>query len=349
MKGFYADEDDSRIGIMLIVGAVFLLSFSDALIKYLSDGVSLWQLYLARSFIAVPLLLWLLLRHGGVKRLRPRSFRWVALRSALLITMWLCYYAALPLMPFSVAAVVFYTSPLFMALFSPLLLGEAVGAKGWAGILIGFCGVLVMLRPDGDAFSPALLLPLLAAVCYSLVSIVTRRYCHHERPVVLSLGLNLGFLIVGAGVSTLLALWPPSPSDVASHPFLLSGWQPLGLREWGLLIVLGLLIVVVSIAVARAYQAAPAPLVGAFDYGYLPFAGLWGLVLFAEVPDAATLTGMTLVAVAGMLVFQQSRIPARRYDWVADASLRTSESNLEEWRVIAPVVMTRKTPPAGEG
>ena len=131
------------LGVALIVGSVFLMSFGDALIKYNSASFTAWQIFALRSVITVPILLALMLLLAPREPLLPRSLRWVGLRSALMVLMWIAYYAALPLISLSAAAVAFYTAPLFMALLSRPLTGEPVGPREWLGIVLGFVG-----RPD---------------------------------------------------------------------------------------------------------------------------------------------------------------------------------------------------------
>ena len=298
--------ENAMLGAVLIVASVFLLSFADALVKYVSADFSLWQIYVARSLIAVPILAVLLLFGGAPATIRPKSPGWVFLRSMLLVLMWIAYYAALPVMSLSVAAVALYTTPLFIALFSALLIGEPVGPGRWGGIVIGFVGVLVILRPDTNAFSVAMLLPLVAAVSYALAAVVTRSKCLDERPLVLAFGLNLCLFGVGIIATGALALWTPSSPEALAHPFLLGRWTAMGAREWGYIALLAVLIVVVSTGVAKAYQSGPAAIVGTFDYAYLVFAVLWSFVIFSETPDGATITGMILIAVAGALVLGRS-------------------------------------------
>jgi drug/metabolite transporter (DMT)-like permease len=165
------------LGIGLVVGSVFLMSLGDALIKLESASFTAWQIFALRSAITVPILIALLLLLAPGEALRPRSLRWVALRSGLLVLMWIAYCAALPLISLSAAAVAFYTAPLFMALLSRPLAGEPVGPVRWLGIVLGFMGVLIVLRPGGETFSAAVLLPMLAAVFYALAAIITRARC----------------------------------------------------------------------------------------------------------------------------------------------------------------------------
>ncbi len=290
------------LGVVLIVASVFLMSFGDALIKYNSGSFTAWQIFALRSAVSVPILLLLLVFLAGPKTLRPRSLRWVGLRSLLMVLMWIAYYAALPLISLSAAAVAFYTAPLFIALLARFLTGEQVAPARWLGVVLGFVGVLVVLRPGGDAFSPAALLPVLAAFLYALSAIITRTKCAGERPLVLALGLNLGLLVAGLIASAALAIVPVPEAAVANHPFLLGHWATMGFRAWGFIGFLAVLMVLFATGVAMAYQIAPAALIGTFDYTYVVFAVVWSYVLFGERPDGTATAGLLLIGAAGILV-----------------------------------------------
>ena len=107
--------------------------------------------------------------------------------------------------------------------------------------------------------------------------------------------------IIGFGADTKLAF-----------PFLLGDWSPMGLREWGLMILLGVLSAAYFMGVARAYQIAPPQIIGTFDYAYLVSAALWGYLFFSETPDTATVSGMVLITMAGLLVTARS---SKRTTW----------------------------------
>jgi len=283
------------LGVALIVGSVFLMSFGDAVIKYNSASFTAWQIFALRSTITVPVLAGSMVLLGPGEPLLPKRLRWVALRSVLMVLMWIAYYAALTLISL-------YTAPLFIALLARSLTGERVGPARWLGIVLGFIGVLVVLRPGGDSFSPAVLLPVLAAFLYALSAIVTRAKCSDERPLVLALGLNLGLLGAGLLASAGLMLASPAEGLVVAHPFLLGPWASMGAREWALIAFLALLMVIFATGVAMAYQIAPAALIGTFDYTYVVFAVVWGYVLFAERPDGLAVVGLLLIGAAGVLV-----------------------------------------------
>ncbi|MEM7222444.1 MAG: DMT family transporter [Pseudomonadota bacterium] len=318
-----AEERPQRtgLGVATILITVFAMAFGDALVKAVSADFSLWQIYVLRSAFAIPLLV--LLVRGAV---RARAPGWIALRSLFLMLMWLAFYGALPLIDLAVVAAAYYSGPLFITLLSALLIGEPVGPRRWCAVLLGFGGVLVILRPDGDAFSPVALLPVLSGLFYALAAVVTRAKCHQEKPLVLSLWLNLGFLLFGLLGSAAVALLAPDPAA----PFFLGPWTAMDARDWAVIAGLGLLIVFIGAGTAKAYQCGPPAVIAAFDYAYLPFAVAWGALLFAERPDALTLLGMALIAGGGLLSLW-ARPPESRPD-----RPRPSRPALRPWRRRSP-------------
>ncbi|WP_179379092.1 DMT family transporter [Jannaschia marina] len=295
-------RDNIPLGVSTIVGTVLALSLGDALIKALGGGggMGLWQLFATRSLVAFPVLLIGALLLFGVARLRPRAWGWIGLRSALLTIMWIAYYLSLPLLPLAVAAAAYYTLPLFIVAFAALFGGERVGRTQWAGVTIGFIGILLVLRPGGEAFAWAALLPILSAMLYAAAMILTRTKCQAEHPATLALGLNATFILTGlAGLllGRILALDPPG--------FLSTGWTAMDAEAWRTTLILAALILVASVGTAVAYQAAPAATIGTFDFAYIGFALVWGALFFEETPEPAALAGIALIVAAGILAVRR--------------------------------------------
>lgn len=308
MNSSNADRPDSvLIGISMIVASVFMLSLGDALVKWVSGELSLWQVFIVRSLFAIPLCLLVLRLLGQPLTVMAGNTGWVFLRSLLLVVMWVLFYFALPNLSLPVAAAALYTAPLFITLFSALLLGEAVGRWRGAAIILGFCGVLMVVRPGSDAFSYATLLPILSAAFYALAMIITRGRCPQENPFVLSLWLCSLLMLFGIAGSLGIAWLELSPWRIAANPFLLGPWVAMTAEDWTVLAALAVLLVAASAAAAKAYQSGPPVIVATFDYSYLLFAIFWGVALFSELPDGPTLAGMAVVTAAGLMVTQRPR------------------------------------------
>ena len=294
-------SDNLRVAIGAILLTVFALSLGDALIKALSASFQLWQLFLIRSAIALPpLLLLAKLCRPGIS-LRPKRLGWTALRSLMLAVMWVAYYAALPRVDLAVAAAVYYTLPLFMTLLAALLIGERAGLRGWLAVGLGFIGVLLILKPQAAGFNAYAALPLLSALLYALAMILTRSKLKAEDPLVLSLSLNVAFIALGGLASLLLWAFQPSQEAAAADPFMLGSWASLGGTDWLAAVLLAVAVMVGSVFAAIAYQSGPASTVATFDFAYLAFAALWGVLFFAEVPDTAAALGICMIACAGLL------------------------------------------------
>lgn len=170
---------------------------------------------------------------------------------------------------------------------------------------MGFCGVLLILKPQAEDFNAFALLPFISALLYALAMILTRTKCRHESPLVLAFGLNVSMVAAGLVASALIWLLGPSSAETQTYRFLLDRWIPMGPQEWLTMGLLAAAVIVGSLGAAIAYQAGPPPIVATFDFSYLAFAGIWGLVFFAEAPDAITVTGTLLIVAAGLLALRR--------------------------------------------
>lgn len=280
-----------------ILFSVLALSLGDALIKLTSSSFALWQIFFLRSLIAIPVLLILHRLSGKGASLRPIRGVWTILRSLLLVVMWVIYYTALPHLQLPVAAAAFYTLPFFITLFSALLLGDKISRVGWIAVAIGFVGILLILQPSASDFSVYALLPLISAMLYALAMILTRSKCQGEHPMTLAVGLNVSFVVVG-GVMSLLVSLSPNATDGG---FFLSQWSPMSGLAWLAMTILATSILIGSLGAAIAYQKGPPAIVGIFDFAYVGFAVIWGVVIIGEVPSMGAFAGIALITMAGAL------------------------------------------------
>ena len=295
-------QSDSLIrGIPAILIAVLALSLGDALIKQQSSTFPLWQILVMRSLIATPFLIYFIRIRACAVPIMPEQFGWTALRSLMLAFMWVTYYLALPHIPFAVAAASFYTLPLFIMLFAALFIGVRIGPKGWIAVFLGFGGVLVITQPQADDFNTYALLPVISAICYALAMILTRVKCQNEKPLILSLWLNLAFIGIGLLAILIIRIWQPTQPGMIANPFLLGAWIPMWIEDWRAMAILAITIMVGSIGTAIAHQSGPSSIIATFDISYVPFAVVLGMLLFGEIPDAMTTIGILLVVSGGIL------------------------------------------------
>ncbi len=287
------DLSETR-GILTILATVFAMALADAVVKLSSATLPLWQIWVLRSALTVPVLL--LMARDYV---RPAGLPWVILRSVLLVLMYLGIYAALPLLDLSVIAAALYTGPLFITGLTALALGHRIARLQGLAMLGAFLGVLIILRPLASGFTALALLPVGAAFLYALAAILTRAKLAAIPAVTLALWLNLACLLAGgaAGFAIHAGLVPP-----VDYPFLFGRWHGMTPRDWQTVAALAILMIGIGIGLARAYQSPRPQIIATLDYAYLIFAAVWGYVFFGEIPDLPTCIGIALIVAAGLAV-----------------------------------------------
>lgn len=288
--------DRTGLAIAAVLVAVLALSLGDAVIKLTDVSLPLWQMYILRSAMALPVLLILLIKRPS-RTLGP--VLWVSVRSALLVVMWLSYYSALPLMPLSIAAAAYYTAPIIITLLAAIISRRMPGSLVWLAIALGFAGVLLILRPDVSGFQWVHLLPVLAAFLYACAMVITSEKCVHSDPIVLATVLNVWFIAGG------LVLGLQSGVEGS---FIFGPWAPIDAKLVGVIAVLAGAIVVGSIGAAIAYQNGAPATVAAFDYMYLVFSLVWGVLFFGEVPGLTAVAGVAILVFAGILAIRSSGV-----------------------------------------
>lgn len=293
--------DRTRSAVVTIIITVFALALGDAIIKGVSASFTLWQIFFLRSAIVVSILVVVHKTRQRDTPILPKHFWWTVSRSLMLTLMWVTYYASLPHVNLSVAAAAYYTLPLFITIFAAVFLGDTIGKIGWLAIALGFVGVLMVLQPRIEDFNWYALLPVSSAILYALAMILTRSHCKSENVLVLSLWLNLTMLFTGAAITLVLVLVQPGSQVIEGQEFLVGPWSEMSAKEWVAIGILSVAILVGSIGAAYAYQNGPPATIATFDFAYVAFAVLWGVVMFQEIPSAVGAGGMILIVFAGIL------------------------------------------------
>ncbi|TQV82222.1 DMT family transporter [Denitrobaculum tricleocarpae] len=290
---------DTRTGSLLILGAVFLMASQDALIKYSTTDLNLGQVFLLRSALVL-MALHVIARGSWQGQWRDAVLLWPLARALFLTLMYVLLYSVISLMPLATLAAAFYTGPLFIVLLSAIFLKEPVSRAGWGAVVFGFLGVLVLLKPGSTAFAPLVLIPVLSGFCYAVAAVLTRANCQKTSPLSMALALNLCLLAAGIIITAL----DYRQSDLSGGPFLSHYLSSLGAQGWILIFVLAALMVGIGLGLAAAYRVAPPAVIASFDYSYLIFATLFGILLFSERPELSTLVGMGMIAGAGLLSYR---------------------------------------------
>ena len=300
-----AAEDNNRLAILVILATGFCLALGDAVIKGISAEFTLWQIFTLRSLLVLPVLILALRMRSARLSLWPQRPGWTLTRSLLLSAMWAAYYCSLLYVELSVASAVYYSSPIFITLLAALLLGDRVGRRGWLAVALGLAGVLLILQPRPSAINLYALLPLASALAYALAMLLTRSHCAREEPLLLAIWLNAVMLLLGLLFSLVLG---GASTDSASpaRAFLFGSWVELGAAQWAVMGLLAVAIIIGSVGAAIAYQLGRPSTVATFDFAYVAFATLWGVLLFRQLPGPLASLGIVLIAAAGLLAVRRA-------------------------------------------
>jgi drug/metabolite transporter (DMT)-like permease len=274
-------------------------------IKVLGHRLDSFQIAFFRCLIGFIAILPLIGAYG-IDVLQTRSLKIHALRGLFgLIAMFASYYA-IARIPLASYTALSFTRPLFATVLAVLVLHEIVRWRRWTATLVGFLGVLVMVRPGAGTFNAASLFALADSMSIAFLVTLVKRLPPGETP----LGMMFYF-----GVFSTVAALPPA----------LFVWQWPTALEWVLLVLIGVLGALSQSFWIRAYRAGEASLVAPFDYLRLLFAGIAGYLAFAETIDLWTVAGAVII-VASTVYIARRETRIRRAKAAAEASAVTGEA-----------------------
>lgn len=291
---------DTVRGILLVALAYLILTMGDTAAKFSSlvCGVA-WVVLWRGVFGSLAVTAFTLSTQGvsGLMRFRPVRWKTVMLRAGLSAFSTTTWYLAWQHMQLAQTYALGFTAPLIMTLLAVPMLGERIRWRRMLSTLLGFTGVLVMVRPGGAgggiAFTPVVAWLMAGIVAMAITRILARHLSRTETPECQAFWLMVSFAVAGIGM--LLVMPPPSLGGAA---------------VWGALLFLGVSSGLAHCVFTRAYGLAPVSALAPYEYTMLLWGGALGFAVFGEVPSATTLGGAAIVALAGLYNLHRER--ARR-------------------------------------
>lgn len=305
-------SEDNLRGIMFLCAGAFIFSFQDVIIKLLSPTYPVHQIVFIRGFVALPLMLILVHFDSGLDTLRTRKPLMHMVRAAAMFCAYLFYYLAAAAVPLTMAVALFFTAPLMITALSILILGQKVGWRRWAGVVVGFAGVLVILRPGIADMEPAALYALVAALGYTLAQLIARRLGVTDSASVMAFYSMLAFTYIGALMGFALNAWGPGHGSTDASDFILRPWVMPGGLELLMLMTISVISAMGFYFLTQAYRLGEGASVAPFEYTAMPWALVLGFVFLGTVPDAYTVAGALLVGAAGIYVLRREGLRAKK-------------------------------------
>jgi S-adenosylmethionine uptake transporter len=289
-RALFSGTNLVALGVLLFLGGNFLYAINDSLGKWLVTTFSVGQMLILRSVGSFVVLGFLLSRQGTGMLFRLERVDLQILRVVLAIVDTGLFFAAVAYLPLADVLTFYMAGPIYIAALSHFFLGEKVGWRRWLAILVGFCGVVIALRPSSAAFSLPSLFALVGSISFALMLVLSRRL---------------------RGTSdTALVTWQVAGSFVVGLALGLPTWQPMSGIELSSMLLLGIISCFAQLLVTRSLKLAPASVLAPLQYSILLWGIFFGYIFFDDVPDAAIVVGSGIIVVAGLFIFHRQNVVA---------------------------------------
>ena len=270
-------------GALLALLAFGIFSTHDVAVKILGGIYSPFQIVFFSVLLSFPLAMVMLIRDSTPGPLVPAHPWWLALRTGAAVVTGVSAFYAFSVLPLAQTYAILFAAPLLITVLAIPVLGERVRLRRWIAVLVGLCGVMVVLRPGQTDLSLGHLAALAAAIGGSLASIVVRKIGAVERPVVMLLyPMMVNFLVMACAL-----------------PFV---YQPMPIEHLGLLAFIAAFAWMASRLVIAAYQAGEAAIIAPMQYSQIIWATLFGYLFFDETIDQATAIGAGIIIASGLYI-----------------------------------------------
>lgn len=281
------------LGVLFMCTACALFPIMNGLVKLLAATYEPQQIVWFRIVSHLVLVAAVFMPRMGLGLLRTRRIGTQFVSSIMMLLSTLFFFSAVKSIPVAEAISVTFVAPLAVVLLAWPMLGERITLFRLAAVVVGFGGVLIVIRPGSAVFQWASLLLLCSAICYAVYQILIRRLAGTDHPATsVFYSVLLGAII--------MSVWLPF---VWKMPF---SWS-----DWALLCSLGVFGALGHYCVAKAMTYASANFVAPFNYTQMIGSVIVGYLMFSEVPDSYTWLGTAVIIGAGLMVGWQSRRPQK--------------------------------------
>lgn len=263
------------LGCAAMLGSTILFSLMHVCVRYLSADLHPFEIAFFRNFLALVFLLPLMLRNGGAL-LKTLHIKWHLLRAGLNVVAMLMFFYALSITPLAVVQALSFTAPLFATIMAVFLLGEKVRLRRWMAIMIGFTGVLIILRPGVQPIDTGALLVLGSASIWALTMIVIKQLSNTDSPLTITAYVTIFLSILSLIPALFFWKWPEG-------------------TQWGWLLFAALTGTLGQFSLAKAFAYAETSIVLPFDFAKIIWSASLAYLFFGEYVSVYTWVGATVI------------------------------------------------------
>lgn len=284
--------DHTILGIGLAFLSFGVLSVSDAVTKLLSARYSIFEIAAADALCAMVIVLPVIVRTDGLASLMPRRPALVILRCGLGAGSLVTAFLSFSMIPLADAYALSFIAPIVVTALSVPALGEHVGWRQWAAVIIGFAAVIVILRPDFGGLEMGQVYILASAVLFAASMLMLRRIAATESSGTLIVFYFAWLLLMGL-------------------PVAVTHWRTPAFDDALLMVLTGICSGIGNLILIMAFRKASATIVSSFMYSQLIWGTLFGMALFGDLPDAITLGGAAIIIVCGIYTLRHASTDTR--------------------------------------
>ncbi len=270
------------LGVLLILVSCLTLASHDGLSKYLTQLYPVFLVIWARYLSQTALMIALFTPRMGRRVFHTLRPKLQICRGLSLVSVSMLFISGLSYIPLAEATAVIFLAPLMVTIASRLL-GEQVSRAQWLAVGFGLVGVLIIVRPGGALFTPAVLLPFGAALSFTVYQLITRRLSATDHPVT----SNFITSLVGSLVMSVLVFF---------------NWQTPTLHDALMMAALGAMAMSGHLLLTNAFRFASAAALAPFTYSQIIFAGVVGMIAFGHTPDLGAMVGMAIIIASGLVM-----------------------------------------------
>lgn len=275
-------------GILLMLLGDFMFALNDAMGKWLVTSFSVGQVLLIRSIGAFIILGPMIAKQGVGPLTKVERPGLQVLRVVLATADTGFFYAAVAYLPLADVMTFYMAGPIYIAALSHFFLGEKVGWRRWIAIMLGFCGVVIALRPSTASLSWPSLFAIVGSLSFSITLILSRK--------------------LRATNDTTLVTWQTLGALAVGGVLAIADWRTPNALDWSAMLLLGVVSCAAHLMITRALKLAPASLLAPLQYTLLLWAVVMGIVFFGDYPDAQGLIGSAIIVVAGLFIFHRQKV-----------------------------------------
>ncbi len=281
------------IAITLMVGAMVMFSAGHGLVRYASAELHPFQIGFLRAIFGLIFMLPIILRGPDYSDLRVKMPKMHLIRGFLSAINTLAWFTALTIMPLGEAVALNFTSPLFATILAAIFLNEVVHARRWTATVIGFIGVLIVVRPGVETIQLGALLALGTALSISVNVMLIRVMSQVDSTRAIVTTFNLSIAVFTLIPALFVWTWPSATMITVTF-------------------IIGATTTIAHLMLTRAMSLAEASAIIPLEFIRLPLAALIGFIWFAEILDTWTIVGAVIIGCSAVYIARREAIAAQR-------------------------------------